>query len=146
MIRKWYVAPTIFVQNVCNVYPPCIKQLTTRNIHFLCFNYSITAQDFSRPHSPWNCRNCHLIDGKLGKSCDWSICFQSINQQSIRTDRTDRHAHKVLTYIEYRAKSGVFRTIDPPCVLSPHQRGYTLAGGGGSIFRKTPDIVLALTI
>jgi hypothetical protein len=36
--------------------------------------------------------------------------------------------HKVLTYIEYRAVSGVFRTIDPPpsppseCVLPSHQR------------------------
>jgi hypothetical protein len=39
--------------------------------------------------------------------------------------------HKVLTYIEYRAVSGVFRTIDPPtpsqsppseCFLPPHQR------------------------
>ncbi len=53
--------------------------------------------------------------------------------------------HKVLTYIEYRAVSGVFRTIDPPptpsppseCVLPPHlRRGYTLAGrwgGGGGV-------------
>ncbi len=38
--------------------------------------------------------------------------------------------HKVLTSIEYRAVSGVFRTIDPPttsppseCVLPPHQGG-----------------------
>ncbi len=54
----------------------------------------------------------------------------------------DRERHKILTYLEYRAVSGVFRTIDPPspsppseCVLTPHQRrGYTLAGrwrGGG---------------
>ncbi len=27
--------------------------------------------------------------------------------------------HKVLTYIEYRAVSGVFRTIDPPPPLHP---------------------------
>ncbi len=49
--------------------------------------------------------------------------------------------HKVLTYIEYRAVSGVFRTIDPPpplhpaSVSSPRTKGggYTLAGrwGGG---------------
>ncbi len=62
---------------------------------------------------------------------------------------------KELTYIENRAVSGIFRTIDPPppsppseCVLPPHQRRgiHTLAGlwgGGGSIFRKTPDIGLA---
>jgi hypothetical protein len=37
--------------------------------------------------------------------------------------------HKVLTYVEYRAVSGVFQNIDPPppsppsdCVLPPHQR------------------------
>ncbi len=62
--------------------------------------------------------------------------------------------HKVLTYIEYRAVSGVFRTIDPPpplhpaSVSSPRTKGggYTLArrsGGGGSKFRKTPRIGLA---
>ncbi len=44
-------------------------------------------------------------------------------------------SHKVLTYIEYRAGSGVFRTIDPPtpstaseCVL-PRTKG---GGGGGT--------------
>jgi hypothetical protein len=61
--------------------------------------------------------------------------------------------HKILTYIEYRAVSGVFRTIDPPpplhpaSVSSPRTKGggHTLAGrggGGGGIFRKTPDIGL----
>jgi hypothetical protein len=56
--------------------------------------------------------------------------------------------------VEYRAVSGVFRTIDPPtpsqpseCVLPPHQRlrGKHSPGGdgvGGSIVRKTPDIGL----
>jgi hypothetical protein len=65
------------------------------------------------------------------------------------------YTHKVLTYKEYRAVSGVFRTIDPPppfppseCVLPPHlrRRGTHSPGGkgvGGSIFRKTPDIGLA---
>jgi hypothetical protein len=58
--------------------------------------------------------------------------------------------HKVLTYIEYRAVYGIFRTIDPPqseCVLPPHlRRGSTLAGrwdGGGGQYQKTPDIGLA---
>ncbi len=61
---------------------------------------------------------------------------------------------KVLTYIEYRAVSCVFRTINSPpplhpsSVSSPRTKGggFTLAGrwgGGGSIFRKTPDIGLA---
>ena len=62
-----------------------------------------------------------------------------------------------ITYI-CRVQSSVYRlpnywppTPSPPseCVLPPHQSwggGYTLAerwGGGGSIFRKTPDIGLA---
>ncbi len=64
--------------------------------------------------------------------------------------------HKVLTYVEYRAVSGVFQNSDPPppfhpaSVSSPRTKGwggeYTLAGrwrGGGSIFWKTPDIGLA---
>ncbi len=48
--------------------------------------------------------------------------------------------HKVPSYIEYRAVSGVFRTIDPQPPLHPRTKG---GGGGGSIFRKTPDIGLA---
>jgi hypothetical protein len=51
----------------------------------------------------------------------------------------NRLAHKVLTFVEYRAVSAVFQNIDPPppsppsaCVLPPHQRrGYTLAGRRG---------------
>ncbi len=49
--------------------------------------------------------------------------------------------HKVLTIIEYRAVSGVFRTIDPPppfhpaSVSSPRTKGggYTLAVGGWGV-------------
>jgi hypothetical protein len=63
-------------------------------------------------------------------------------------------ARKVLTYIEYRAVSGVVRTVDPPPLLhqasvsSPRTKGGGVhtpgrRGGGGSIFWKTPDIGLA---
>ncbi len=72
---------------------------------------------------------------------------------------TGTHICSALTYVEYRAMSGVFQNIDPPppsppseCVLPQHQR----RGGGGtprravrgwwviiSIFWKTPDIGLA---
>ncbi len=64
--------------------------------------------------------------------------------------------HKVLTYIEYRAVSSVFRTIDPhplstQRVCPPpapkagggvHTR-QAVRGWGGSTFRKTPDVGLA---
>jgi hypothetical protein len=67
--------------------------------------------------------------------------------------------HKVLTYVEYRAVSGVFQNIDLPHPLStqgvcPPPAPKAVGGGGthspggegvgGSIFRKTtPDIGLA---
>jgi hypothetical protein len=69
--------------------------------------------------------------------------------------------HKVLTYIEYRAVSGVFRTtIDPPpptpsppseCVLLPHQRrgvhtGRAGWGGGGSNFGRRQTLDWPLTV
>jgi hypothetical protein len=63
-------------------------------------------------------------------------------------------SHKVLTYIEYRSVSGVFRNIDPPPPLHPasvsspapkvggtHSPGRW--GDGGSIFRMMPEIELA---
>jgi hypothetical protein len=66
----------------------------------------------------------------------------------------DGHLHKVLTYIEYRAVSGVFRTIDPhplstqrvcpppaPKAVGVHTRRAMRVAG--SIFRKTADIGLA---
>jgi hypothetical protein len=63
---------------------------------------------------------------------------------------TFQYSHTVLTYKEYRAVSGVLTpTPSPPseCVLPPHHRrgggrGTHSPGGGGSIFRKTPDIGL----
>jgi hypothetical protein len=55
--------------------------------------------------------------------------------------------HKVLTYLENRAVSGVFRTIDPPkpsppseCVLPPYQRQGVhtrrAVKGGGQYFGR----------
>jgi hypothetical protein len=62
--------------------------------------------------------------------------------------------HNLLTYIEYRAVSGVFRTIDPTpplhpaSVSSPRTKGGGVhtrraVRGWGSIFQKTSDIGLA---
>jgi hypothetical protein len=65
--------------------------------------------------------------------------------------------HKVLTYVKYRAVSGVFQNIDPPPPLPPASVSYPRTKGGnggvhtrravregrGSIFWKTPYIGLA---
>jgi hypothetical protein len=91
-----------------------------------------------------------------------SSLYISINLQQRYTQiakrKKHRYAlyHKVLTYVEYRAVSGVFQNIDPPppsppseCVLPPAPKaGGTPSLGpvrevGGSIFWKTPDIGLA---
>ncbi len=45
--------------------------------------------------------------------------------------------HKVLTYVEYRAVSGVFQNIDPPSPHSQNRRAVRRVGCG------TPDIGLA---
>jgi hypothetical protein len=64
--------------------------------------------------------------------------------------------HKVITYVEYRAVSGIFHNIDPPppptplreCVLPLHQSRIgvhtrrEVRGWGVNIW-KTPDIGLA---
>ncbi len=56
-----------------------------------------------------------------------------------------RGVHNVLTYIEYRAVSGVFRTIDPLPPLHPASVSSPRTKGGGRTHssRKTPDIGLA---
>jgi len=72
-------------------------------------------------------------------------------------ERENRERHKVLTYIEYRAVSGVFRTIDPPPTLYPASvsspctkgGGYTLAdrwGGGGQYLGRRQTLDWPLTV
>jgi hypothetical protein len=58
------------------------------------------------------------------------------SRQPLSTPQRELALHKVLTYTEHRALSGVFRTIDPPPPLHPANvssprtkgEGYTLAG------------------
>ncbi len=60
----------------------------------------------------------------------------------LQLDAVDRHRHKVHTYVEYRAVSGVFQNIDPPptpsplseCVLPRTKGGW----GGGDTVHYTP--------
>ncbi len=48
--------------------------------------------------------------------------------------------HKVLTYIEYRAVSGVFRTIDPPTPLNPASVSSPRTEGRGTV-KKFDEVV-----
>ncbi len=48
----------------------------------------------------------------------------------------DTSLHKVLTYIEYRAVSGVFRTIDPPTPLNPASVSSPRTEGGGGVHTR----------
>ncbi len=82
--------------------------------------------------------------------CDFFHCLfvyicMHIAQLMETSEKIPLDNHKILTYIEYRAVSGVFRTIDPPplstpreCVLPPHQRYCTHSPGsegvGGQYF------------
>jgi hypothetical protein len=61
---------------------------------------------------------------------------------TVRNTCNQLSEHKVLTYVEYRALSGVFQNIDPPppfhpaSVSSPLTKGaggYTLAGRWGGV-------------
>ncbi len=49
------------------------------------------------------------------------------------------YVHKVLTCIEYRAVSGVFRTIDPPPLLHPASVSSPRTKGGVNIFNILED-------
>jgi hypothetical protein len=99
-----------------------------------------------------------------------SAFFRSVKVYSNKSGIEDQHTaarfrwllgskHKVLTFIEYRAVSGVFRTIDPPpsapicskCVLPPHQRrGDTHSQGGegvgGQYFGRRQTLDWLLTV
>jgi hypothetical protein len=63
-------------------------------------------------------------------------------------------AYKVLTYIEYIAVSGVFRTIDPPpplplasvTVLPPTTRQAVKGWGGGQYFGRRQALDWPLTV
>jgi hypothetical protein len=64
----------------------------------------------------------------------WQHCKLSVfNCQTVYVHYT----HKVLTYIEYKAVSGVFRTIDPPPhPLSPASVSSPRTKGGGVHTRR----------
>jgi hypothetical protein len=54
----------------------------------------------------------------------------------MRAGRGNDSHHKVLTYIEYRAEAGVFRTIDPPAPLPLASVSSPRTKGGGGVHTR----------
>jgi hypothetical protein len=86
----------------------------------------VIIQAFTHPANIRN-RYTNITGRNQAIYCLASLCLTSSGPVS------NRLVHKVLTYVEYRAVSGVFHYIDPPpptpfppseCVLPP----YALAG------------------
>ncbi len=154
IFKKW------FLQSAKSLHGPIPHVLNPDPQHWFtedylctvlrCLNRRLGPEDYSElPPLP------------LWKRVSWSIQtsnrmsrLQIIQHQTDRKRKVLEEATKYFTHIEYRAMSGVCRTIDPPPPLhpasvsppAPKGGGYTFAGrwgGGGSIFRKTPDIGLA---
>jgi hypothetical protein len=87
----------------------------------------------------------------------WVICI--IVHMYFVSNIDEGCRHKVLTYIEYRAVSGVFRTIDPPPPLHPasvssprtkrggwvHTR-LAVRGWGGQYFGRRQTLDWPLTV
>ncbi len=98
---------------------------------------------YSSLHVPVPCRLLQPLTGKNHRPF--------LNGTSLGRN-LDIPPHKVHTYVEYRAVSGVFQNIDSPPPLHPatvssprtiHSPGGEVRGWGTSIFWKTPDIGLA---
>jgi hypothetical protein len=68
----------------------------------------------------------------LRHSIRWTLCNHHEPSCGLRYCWESRY-HKVLTYVEYRAVSGVFQNIDPPPPLHPASVSSprTKGGGGG---------------
>ncbi len=102
------------------------------------------------PGIDWNCERTPSRKGSLQTASRQGASWKTVFMETIPNG-----AQWTALYL-YREQSSVWRLSNywPPtpsspseCILPSHQRrGYTLAGrwgGGGSIFRKTPDIGLA---
>ncbi len=93
-----------------------------------------------------NCtHSASRIDSRGGEQVHGDVVIKHLNTYH-------SWEHKVLTYTEYRAVSGVFRTIDPPPPLHPASESCPRTKGGGVHTRRavrgwgvniSPDIGLA---
>jgi hypothetical protein len=100
------------------------------------------------PHSVFTLNSYTIIENKVAY-----MLIYSLSVTDLFFIITDAY-HKELTYVEYRAVSGVFQNDDPHPLLHPSSLSSPAPnagvpggeGGGGSIFWKTPDIGLAFTL
>ncbi len=97
----------------------------------ICYRIFCSAFYFACNCFPCLFRECVLLKGRPGiylyilllHSRDSAACWREMGRMP--------PVYKVLTYIEYRAVSGVFRTIDPPSPLHPASVSSPLTKGGG---------------
>jgi hypothetical protein len=102
-----------------------INQSLTCSDHFTALQYQIKLLYFMFPINFVNifCRGACELGGleEAGNSLSWNFSYRAVGP-----------AHKVLTYVEYRAVSGIIQNIDP-LPLSTQQVCPPSApkGGGG---------------
>jgi hypothetical protein len=78
---------------------------------------------------------CLFFGGVFDFVCDFAIGVQhrmeGLSVYPYRCCSAKKSPHKVLTYVEYRAVSGVFQNIDPPPPLHPASVSSPRTKGGG---------------